>query len=553
MIDLNHLDRYIVIQTSDTGLDAVDDVRELEGDFGTGVYPLWSDNEQSILAFAFDPGVFKQTEAEEWVKKSMEKPAAMGALDIVKAVVAQLAAPLTKALEAAQRPRADGDPVRARSFDETQSLVRRAVREKWPTTNDATGEVAQFEPWIIDMGPGQAIVELRSGDYDGNYTISYQIDNDGAVTLGDPEPVKKQWARDDGAPVMLHAFSVRLGPGDEAAGDDDGVIWKELIHPGRWFKTDSGRAVEITADMIDEVYRAFEAGVPKMVSVPSDSHHDARSGVVPAENNRGFVFELKKVGTRLFGGFGKLSPAVEAGIEDGSIADVSVYLQPNVVHPETGEVFKWVLRHVLLTNDPLVQDLEPFGVAPVGASSDSASGGYVIEFYQQQQEVNSMSGEQQQPQEQPQDVAMSAEDRALLDGVRGLGLSVTDVQAMVAERDSVRQKARDLEITQVVRALEGVEAHDGVVQVEGTRHWPVVCEAVETALREQPQALALSADDDGRTGVDAVVLAVVNALPKEARMALSAQPSGTRTRDDPPAGESAGPTDEQIDALAARV
>ena len=82
---------------------------------------------------------------------------------------------------------------------------------------------------------------------------------------------------------------------------------------------------------------------------------------MPAESNRGFVQKLKLIGERLFGGFKFTDPEVGYGVNVGNIADVSIFLNPNVIHPETGEKFPWTLEHVLLTNNPLAQDLAPFG------------------------------------------------------------------------------------------------------------------------------------------------------------------------------------------------
>jgi len=435
-----------------------------------------------------------------------------------------------------------------RSFDEIRRLVEQALDDQY----DATGEddLKQY-PWIVEIGTSVVIFDIEGQ----RYAVTYQIDASDQVTLGEATLVDEQWVRKiDGAPVMLHAFAMKLGAGDEADEGDDELTWKEIIHPGKWFKSDTGREVECTADMIKEVFRAWQAGLPKLISVPTDSHHDYTGGLVPAESNRGFVETLKLIGDRLFGGFKFTDPEVGYGVGVGSIADVSVYLQPSVFHPDSGEKFEWALEHVLLTNAPLAQDLAPFGDVPVGASS--GEGRCVVQFYQQKtEEVNEMGKDVKDPQEGA--VTLSAEDAVTLAGFKGLGLSVTDVEAMVAERDQVRQKARDLEITKMVRALEAQEEHAGVVQVDGRRHYPVVCVAMEKALREQPAGLALSANDEGQTGLDAVVLEIVNAIPAEGRMAMDAGdgPSGSKNPDDSTliSGPDAEPSDEQIDQLAGRL
>lgn len=547
MVDLENLERYVVIQTGAQSPSGIDDLRELEGDWGHGVYPLWSDGLQSIIAFAFEPALFNADEAQAWVKKAMEKqPAEMSLVDIVQAVAGSLAKTFSVVF-----PRIT--PAKSlRGFDDMRQLVGYALDEQYGTVDPLGG--LKNGPWILDMGPRIVIVEHEGKQY----AVDYQIDENDVVTLGALMPVDKEWTRSaDGAPVMLHAFAVRLKAGDEADDDeDDSLIWKEIIRPGRWFKMDSGNLVEITAEMIQQVFEAWEAGLPKLISVPSDSHHSWTEGIVPVESNRGFVEKLKMIGDKLFGAFKITDPNVAYGVQVGNVADVSVYLQPNVVHPDSGDKFPWILQHVLLTNNPLVQDLAPFDAIPASASA----GGYVVQSYRQSEdeEAVKMDKKDKQESDEPKGLTLSADDAATYQEFQGLSLSVSEVKAIVAERDQVRKKARGLEITHVIRALEGVETHDAVVQVENTRHYPVVCVAAEKALREHPQALALTADDKGQTGLDTVILEIVNAIPQEGRMALSAskQPSGNH---DPKAGDptlqdgEVAATDEQIDELGTRI
>jgi len=527
MVDLDRLDRYRIILAGSTTVDQVDDLRELEGDFGPGVYLLWSDEQQSVIAFAFEPALYSEAEAQEWVRKAMEEPTAASAWNVaMKALSAAFDSALAGVIRALSRQ----EPVEQggeglESFGKIRRLVEQAISDKYQPADDRDPW-----PWVIDIGTnGQAIAEIEGK----RYLISYSVDASENVTLSEPEPVDETWVREDGSPVTLHAFDVHLGDGDEAD-EDDGLIWKELIHPGKWHKTDSGNIIEITADMIAEVFRAWKAGLPKLISVPTDSHHNHTGGVVPVESNRGFVQKLKMIGDKLFGGFKLTDPEVGYGVQVGNIADCSVYLNPDLIHPETGEQFGWVLEHVLLTNSPLVQDLNPFGAVPVGASAD---GQRYVESYQQITEVDEMTEVQNQVQDTPPDaVTFSAADAAAFEGFKALGLTAEDVQAMIAERESVQQKARDLEITRVIRALEAVEEHDDVAQVDGYRHYPVVCAAVEKALRERPKALALSANEDGVTDIDAMVLEIVNAIPQEGRLALQARdaaPAGRKEHDDP--------------------
>jgi len=67
-VDLDNLDRYIVVPLTRKGLSSYDDLRELEADFGAGVYALWSDDAASLVAFVFDEVAWKREDAIQWVK-----------------------------------------------------------------------------------------------------------------------------------------------------------------------------------------------------------------------------------------------------------------------------------------------------------------------------------------------------------------------------------------------------------------------------------------------------------------------------------------------------
>ena len=543
-VDLEHLDRYVIVPTGNRDPANVEDLRELEGDFGPAVYALWSDSMQSIVAFAFERSVYTEGQARAWVDKTMEEPVKTSWIE------AYMKGFIASARQVFAALRLQPQPVTARSFDETRRLVQQALDARYspPGPLNTIGAL----PYIIEIGNSMAIFDWDSK----RYSIGYQIADDGTITLDDaPAEVTQGWRRPDGAPVSLHAFSVRLGPVLDAMETDDGLVWKEIIHPGQWFKGDSGNLVEITAKMIRSAFKAWKAGLPRHISVPADYHHDDTAGLVPVEHNRGFVEKLKMIGDKLFAGFRFTDPEIAFGVEHGNIADCSVYLQPDVIHPTTGEKFDWILQHVLLTNDPLVQDLSPFGAVP----ASSTDGRFVVQSYHpvQAQEVPTMPNEPQtqQTQQPPTPITLSAEDFALYGQYKGLKLSIGDIQAMVAERAKVCQKARDLEITRVVRAMEATEAHPGVVRIEGYRHWPVVIAAVEKALREHPAALALAANDDGQTGLDAIVLAVANAIPQEGRMALAVQPASSKAPVDPSLSEpnATEPTGEQVKEFATRL
>jgi len=338
------------------------------------------------------------------------------------------------------------------------------------------------------------------------------------------------------SPLALHVFDSVLADG-AAAAEDDGLVWKEIIKPGAWFKMDTGRPIAVTPEIIQEAYRAFTAGLPKLISVPADTHHTDTRGVVPAESNRGFIQKLKPLNGSLYGGFKLTDPQIAAGVQDGSIADCSVYLQPDVVHPQTGEKFPWVLRHVLLTNNPLVPDLRPFGDIPA-ADSDR----WVLVHYRKENRMP----EEKQAEQQPE-IILTGEAAQEYGALAALGLSAAELHALAEQREAIaaqaaelRAQARAMEVTRVVNALEGKDEHPNVLQIPGYRHYPVVIAAVEKALREAPLAL-----DDSDAPLDAALLAIVNALPEAARIALTAE-TGSDKR---PPRQSDDVSEAQVDAF----
>ena len=521
-VDLTRLEDYIIVQVLPKPVADVKDLRELDMVFGSGVYGLWSDDLQSIVAFAFNDVLWKEEDAKAWVAKSKKGDVA----------------------------------VAARSFDDTRSMIDKALVKKY---GDDSHPYETGGLWVSELNEYKVVYSHG----DEHFVATYTIDADGNVTLGEPELVKSGWRYlENNEPVSLMAFDSVLADGDAA--EDDGLTWKEIIRPGTWFKMNTGKRIEVTKEIIDEAFRAFSAGLPRFVSVPADSHHGETRGVIPVEANKGFVPKLRMIGDSLFGGFKFTDAQIGAGVKAGSIADCSVYLQPDVVHPSTGEKFNWVLRHVLLTNDPLVQGLGAWGDIPADGGGDNVT---IIHYRQTEPDQGNKGAIMP---EGKGDTGLTGVDEIVLTGdaateygkLAGLGLTADELVALVGQKQvieaqavTLRKKARDMEISRVVLALEGKDAHPGVVQIAGFRHYPVVIVAVEAALRNAPEAMALDADDDGVSGLDGVLLAVVNAIPEDARIELSGDDTGSKG-DKKPAliGENGeGVTDKQIDELLEKI
>lgn len=514
------------------------DLRVLDQDVGQAVYAIWSDSRQSIVALAFEKAEWSSSDANDWVTKMKEEG--------------------DKAKTAGE-----GD-IAAESFD----LVRERVRDALETA--LRGSVSSPEvdarpeydpiPWVRDIGPNRVVFEYHGK----TYAAHYAMEEDG-VRISDVTEVDPGWVAPDGSVIELseplYAFWGSLGDGEDVD-EDDGLIWKEILHPGKWFKSNTGKELEVTDHIIQECFRAFADGYPKYISVPADHHWLQTHGIVPPEQNRGFVKKLKLKDDSLYAGFSFTNKDTERGVLDGSIADVSAYLQPNVHHNATGEHYDWALRHVLLTNNPLVPDLAQWGV--IAADADDGDGRQIFNHVQKEgvmphEDVHTEEGA-------PEELTLtgaaateyahlrelgfsSAQLLALAEqatGLQAMGISVDD---LVTQAKAMRVKARQMEIATITKALEGIDEHPAVVQVAGFRHQPVVVEAVAKALSEGVEALALSADDEGKTTVDAVILGVVNAIPETGRLPIAADESARKdhnaARDEGDAGEDVDP--EKVD------
>lgn len=485
---------WIIINTSKDVDRAA--LRPLEIDLGNGgVKALWDDDKKSIEAFAFSPGSFTQESAEAWLAEA-------------------------KSLA--------GDTLELESFDTTRSLVAAALHEIYPDTNQDGRYMS-----IFDIGPNKVVFHYDGKMYSGSYIVvddTAMIDDIAETTMVKVVPSFER--KDTGEMFALessepfYAFSSKLS---DAKQGDDGLMWKDVLHAGQWFKTNSGRKIQVTEDIIKEAYAAFQAGMPRYVSIPADHHHIETAGVVPVEHNRGFVRDLKLANGHMYAGMDITNAETKRGVEDGSIADCSVYIQPGAFHNSTGQKFDWVLRHVLLTNDPLVNDLSSFGAIPASGSDATET-----IFLMPTQEAK--MPEAQEPQ-------FSDEEIAAMNQLKALNLSADDLtsladlrereKAIAAQSAELRGQKRSLNIECIVNAMQNKGEHPGVTQIENTAHYPVVAMAVSKILSGLPEALALDAEEDGTTPVDAVVLALVNAIPEGGRVSLSAHEKPRQPKKDP--------------------
>jgi hypothetical protein len=619
---LNDRDNYIIIRLDKTVKLSVgdEDLRVLDQDVGPSVFAIWSDSKQGIVAFAFDKGVWSGAEASGWVTKAKEAgnevKAAMdgegesmpySSMDDVNAAIKGIKPPVTLAqaniiagwadaigkqdnppdspwgVAIAQFKKTyevqDGkwvkkagdsdDGISATSFDDIREKVRNALEKilvapSIPNPIDMPPiEATTAYPWIRDIGSDQVVFEFDGRTFAASYIIQGN-----AITIGEPIEVKSTWSAQNGAIINLansplYAFWGSLGDGTDAEEKGDGLIWKEILHPGTWFKSNSGKSIAVTSHIIKEAFRAFTDGYPRYVSVPADHHWLRNSGIVPAETNRGFVKKLKLVGNNLFAGFSFTNEDVKQGVLEGSIADVSAYLRPDVTHNATGEHYDWALLHVLLTNNPLVPDLRQWGEIAAGDMEDDI-GGQVFNYVQKGETIMSETPDEDVGGTEDTDIMLTGQAATEYSYLRERGYTSTQlmglaeqssqlealglsVEGLVAQAVSIRQKSRELEISRVIAAMEGSSDHAGVVSIPGYRHHPVVVEAVSNALGNSVRDLALSSDDEGQTSVDALLLEIINAIPEGGRLPISAGEAGGRHDGGQHDGDDEELSDEQID------
>lgn len=347
------------------------------------------------------------------------------------------------------------------------------------------------------------------------------------------------------AVIFSMALSDEEPPSEVADGKND-LIWKEIVAVSKTFRPLTGDELEIDQEFIDELFDSFEAEVLENIAITAGDHCEESDGIVPADKTVGFVRKLKKVGGRLWAGLEILKDDIKEALGQ-TIKDVSIFAWSDFHDRRDGKKWPWVLVHLLLTNYPQLVGLSPFGEEPVGASAGEPRLTGKRDYFYLREVV--------MPNQTNQVESMAGVDVQELAAFRSLGLSVAEIQAIQAERVATRRKARDLEISTIIAALEGRGTHDGVVVCDGAaRHYPVVVHAVEQALRaDGGEAMSLDISSEGQSPIDEIVLSIVNAIPLEGRMVETQLPVTQPQETPSPPTSSSVPTDEQIADLDERI
>jgi len=412
-----------------------------------------------------------------------------------------------------------------------------------------------------------------------------KLHHKGQKEEAEPEPEEEPVVE---APLLQAASSSHVNSGAMAvasswatneepkAYEDEQGVWKCISRVGTVYHAISGKPATITEEMLHSVYHSF-GKVVQYVDVPMGHHFDS------PDKNTGFIRKLMlkedPKGLQLWGLFDFTEPEIKNKVLRGTIADCSIWIEPDLVEPSTGRKHAWSLWHVCLTNKPVMTQLGHFShdanllvagrAAPiftslmpqdgakerikmaaakfdVGATvtvtDDPLLAGKIVFVKESKEGVNvyaliDSTGVQQgswylEEQLEEGDPTALAEGAAAAPAVpaapTGFALDRLDdaaVEQVLAARgfslagiQKNKDTARENKIERIVLALEGKVEMDGVKQEKGYAHYPFVIQAVEKALREEPAAKKFSIEMDGACSLDEVLLSVVNAIPAEGRM-----------------------------------
>jgi hypothetical protein len=508
-------EQYIVIEAEGVSdLEACGgELRLLDNELETGVQALYDNENETIVAFVFSRSSFDEQSARQWVKEA-EKTGVN--LSVDTGLPDRKGRP-TFSLASA---RPISTAIEDMTFDDVRMILQDALEGGEVTTPD--GEYRW--PWLVDVFVDHCVVGLGPR----YYKVPYTLDDTNRVTFGGLQEVKKAYlpvgseaavaAGVEQGTARVFSFHLRDPLSLPAGVGDDGLIWKEIFHVSTTFRPVSGDPLVIEQGMIDGLYESFGSRVLNQVPITASTHHEERDGIVPANDTIGFVEKLVKVGKSLFAGLDIRDEDTRDKLDKALIKDCSVYVWADFHdRKRKGKVWDWVLVHLLLTNYPQLPDLQGFGVAPEAIAA-SYSG---VEFTHYMEESMSEPKETNTDQTPP----LSEEDAALLAKAKELQAAGFALDSALERQAKLRRKARGLEVDSIIAALEGRTKREDVITVSGHRHYPAVVAAVEKALRHAPASIAADINDEGTSPLDAIVLAIANALPAEARIQPDSAPA----------------------------
>lgn len=268
---------------------------------------------------------------------------------------------------------AEGDVVwdYSKSMDRIRREVEGALNEVQDSEYSSNEDAVGMQYWVEDIQPGQALVCHNYKDY---FVVPYKMNKNGVV-LGDESEwtaVEKAWVEQNYSED--HILAEMYFENDEAAFEEDGVIWKTIMREGTWqYSPGPGQrpvnkpitvVKEGSSDgkkfviSLEELKKNFESGAKDHVTIPT-SHDDK------VYENTGFIEALRintdSKGRAILEAAHKFTDKkIKQKVLDGSIANVSAGILFDYIKKDTGTKFNAILGHSALTNNPWLNDMDPF-------------------------------------------------------------------------------------------------------------------------------------------------------------------------------------------------
>lgn len=313
----------------------------------------------------------------------------------------------------------------------------------------------------------------------------------------------------------MNLYEIYLSGKDQDHVDEDGLVWKEILPEGESAYTPTPRGpvkrpfrvvAEGPGDLakgvasLQEIKESFDGGAVENVQVILASKKkqvDEDGSVVGGDhdeitaNNTGFVRKLRiadkpgkivggRTAKRLMAGIEFTEPEVKEKCERGTYANCSAGIVGGHVNRHTGREFPQALRHLSITNQNWVGDMERFG-EQVMASDDDIDG--VVGVNLDDTGGSPPAGLDALAPPEPDDIVWRDEDSA--DWVRErVGGALSELVKRAAPDESVHFWVKDVAPSQrtalVVRDGERgngdsyvvpYEVDDGKLSVSGPQSW----------------------------------------------------------------------------------
>lgn len=178
---------------------------------------------------------------------------------------------------------------------------------------------------------------------------------------------------------MLQLSQIFLSEGKLELSEEDGLIWKTVLRTGEWAAapTPDGKPLVVVRDgasdtkqnliSLSEIVEAFNDGAFEHVTVPLATNVMEGDHADIARNNTGFIKALKIVDeggiSKLKAGFEFTEPDIKERVERGTIPNTSVGIVYDFVRKSDAKKYATALSHVALTHRPVIDQMEPFGIA----------------------------------------------------------------------------------------------------------------------------------------------------------------------------------------------